>query len=304
MDLPAPPIEALALFLVSELREDGILDVSLDELAEETGAPLPTWTGARGAAILRTGRDRRARPARMPEAAARRPGPARGRRRRDRGRDGAFRRPRLGRHRPRLGIDRAEAEHRAGPPAPAQPAPGARADAAPVLSQPDLILTRDARHAGRRVNAARHLAPGPLDPRSSPGPRRPLRARTAGTRARLIAALEQRGRTLQRIGDWLVARQAGFFLRGPEALRPATRAELAADLGLHPATVGRAIAGKSIDVDGRLWPLAPLFHRPAGAERRGLGPRRAAPHPGPRRQRTPRPPLSDAALPRAARRGR
>ena len=40
LDLPQATA-ALALFLVSELRDDGILDVTLPELAEETGAPLP-----------------------------------------------------------------------------------------------------------------------------------------------------------------------------------------------------------------------------------------------------------------------
>ena len=42
-------------------------------------------------------------------------------------------------------------------------------------------------------------------------------------------------------------------------MRPATRAELAEALDLHPSTISRAIAGKNIDVDGRLWPLACFF---------------------------------------------
>lgn len=83
------------------------------------------------------------------------------------------------------------------------------------------------------------------------------------TRARaLIAALDLRGRTLQRIGDWLVETQTGFFATGIEALAPASRSGLAQELGLHPSTVSRAVAGKAIDVDGRLWPLSTFFSTP------------------------------------------
>ena len=260
MDLP-PATEALALLLVSELREDGILDVTLDELAEETGAPLceldralaalqscePAGIGARDLTeclalqlvdLGLSSADARATVAEMARFAARDwPGITR-----------------------RLGIDRAEAARRADLLRRLSPRPVRAVDTAPVLAQPDLILTRDAAGAlGVEVNA-RHLPRVRLDPALLARSQRERFAPDLLERARaLIAALEQRGRTLQRIGDWLVARQAGFFLRGPEAMRPATRAEMAADLALHPATIGRAIAGKSIDADGRLWPLSHFF---------------------------------------------
>lgn len=75
----------------------------------------------------------------------------------------------------------------------------------------------------------------------------------------LIAAIEQRGRTLERIGAWLAQKQSAFFLLGPESLKPATRVDLANDLGLHPSTVGRAIAGKAIEINGKLWRIEQLF---------------------------------------------
>lgn len=75
----------------------------------------------------------------------------------------------------------------------------------------------------------------------------------------LIDALDHRGRTLSRIGDWLMETQAAFFLHGPARLKPASRVALAAALGLHPSTVSRAVAGKAIEVDGRLWPLSVFF---------------------------------------------
>ncbi len=303
MDL-APETGSLALFLVSELREDGILDVTLEELTEETGAPLtaletalaalqscePAGIGARDLAeCLRlqlvdlglAATEAAATVAEMALFAAR---------------DWAT----LGR---RLGIDRAEAERRAALLRRLSPRPVRASDTAAVLAQPDLIVTRDALGAlGVRVND-RHLPRIGLDPALLAGARGERFAPELLDRARaLIAALESRGRTLARIGDWLVTRQAGFFLRGPEALLPATRAELAADLGLHPATVGRAIAGKSIDVDGRLWPMSHFFSAalpgPDGAvsaravERRILALVAAEP---------PGRPLSDAALAEALR---
>ena len=125
---------------------------------------------------------------------------------------------------------------------------------APALRQLDALGA-----LGIEVNA-RHLPRVSLDPALLAQVRQERFAPELLERARaLIAALEQRGRTLRRIGEWLIAHQAGFFLRGPDALRPATRAAMAGGLGLHPATVGRAIAGKTIDVDGRLWPLGQLF---------------------------------------------
>jgi len=81
----------------------------------------------------------------------------------------------------------------------------------------------------------------------------------------LIEALAMRGRTLVRIGEWLVARQQGFLLHGMSAMIPATRVQAAADLGLHPSTVGRAIAGKAVDVGGRVWPLSVFFSVGPGA---------------------------------------
>src|SRR5690606_14546353 len=111
-----------------------------------------------------------------------------------------------------------------------------------------------------------------VEPSATDGPRARLdqamvhKAATEGfapellARARsLIAAVEQRGRTLERIGAWLAETQRGFFQSGIAGLVPATRQDLAASLGLHPSTVGRALSGKAIDVDGRLWPLGVFF---------------------------------------------
>lgn len=83
-----------------------------------------------------------------------------------------------------------------------------------------------------------------------------------------LAALRFRGRTLLRIGRALARHQHAALDGGEAALRPLTRAALAGALGLHPSTVGRAVAGKAMLAEGRLWPLATFFSAalPAAAE--------------------------------------
>jgi RNA polymerase sigma-54 factor len=59
-----------------------------------------------------------------------------------------------------------------------------------------------------------------------------------------VAQLRDRWQTLWRIADCAVQRQKAFLVHGPAALVPLTRAEVAADLGLHESTVSRAVADK------------------------------------------------------------
>lgn len=75
----------------------------------------------------------------------------------------------------------------------------------------------------------------------------------------LIAAVAQRGATLRRIGQHLALAQPAMMSGRPGGLRPLTRREVAQALDLHPATVGRAVADKAMDIDGRLVPLASFF---------------------------------------------
>lgn len=77
----------------------------------------------------------------------------------------------------------------------------------------------------------------------------------------LIGALRFRERTLEAVARLILTRQHRFFAAGPEHLAPMTRAELAAELGLHASTVGRALAGKALAFRGAVHPLA-LFVSP------------------------------------------
>lgn len=75
-----------------------------------------------------------------------------------------------------------------------------------------------------------------------------------------LANLRQRESTLKRIGDVLVVRQEDFLRHGPRHLVPLTRAEIAAELGLHESTVSRAIAEKvALLPDRALLPLSEFF---------------------------------------------
>ena len=61
-----------------------------------------------------------------------------------------------------------------------------------------------------------------------------------------VSNLKRRWQTLARITLYLVERQGAFVEQGQVALLPLTRADVAAALGLHPSTVSRAMADKSV----------------------------------------------------------
>jgi RNA polymerase sigma-54 factor len=88
---------------------------------------------------------------------------------------------------------------------------------------------------------------------------RRMLADAARARAFLSRLLE-RSATLARIAGHVAERQRRFLRHGPIAHAPLTRAEVAADLGIHQSTVSRAIAGKRVRLpDGRVVAFAELF---------------------------------------------
>jgi len=260
MDLP-PRVEAATQLLVGELRADGMLDVTLDDLASELNLPLdlletalealqccePAGVGARDLpeSLRLQLIDRGLDPAGAAQTVTHM--------RLFVARDWAAIK-RL------LALPRAQAE--------------ARADLVRGLSTrpvivaptgPDILPRADLR-LERAAGGALTIALTREQPRARLDEALVRRASAEGfapellARARaLLAALDQRGQTLQRIGDWLLENQPGFFATGPAALAPLTRAALASALAVHPSTISRAVAGKAIDVDGRLWPLSVFF---------------------------------------------
>jgi RNA polymerase sigma-54 factor len=261
----APGLARLAALLVGELDERGWLDTPLDQIAATTGADPdmlaqalavvqacePAGVGARDldeclhlqlVAMGLTGPEARATLDHLP-LFARRDWPGLSRR--------------LG-----LAPDQVQARAALLRRVSAHPVSGAEGPAR--ILRPDLVVVRGATGAVD-VELSRADVPRP-----SVDLALARRAEAEGfggdllDRARaMVRATESRASTLLRVGQWLVRRQDPALRDGPGALRAATRAECAQALGLHPSTIGRAVAGKALQADGRLWPLSALFSGPA-----------------------------------------
>ncbi|MBZ0130339.1 MAG: RNA polymerase factor sigma-54 [Rhodobacteraceae bacterium] len=85
-----------------------------------------------------------------------------------------------------------------------------------------------------------------------------LRTHLARARA-LIGAIAARSKTLLRIAGEIAVSQHGFFVHGHDRMRPLTRADLAARIGIHPSTVSRAIANKSLECPHGVFALDFFF---------------------------------------------
>ncbi len=75
----------------------------------------------------------------------------------------------------------------------------------------------------------------------------------------LIDAVEQRRRTLQRVLNAVVDHQREFFDYGPQAIRPLPMTQVAEQLGIHVATVSRAVADKHVMTPRGVVPLRRFF---------------------------------------------
>ncbi len=74
-----------------------------------------------------------------------------------------------------------------------------------------------------------------------------------------IQALEQRKKTLTTIVTTIFAKQKAFFAAGPESLIPMSMQELADALSISKSTVSRAVAGKYIETPFGFYPLKFFF---------------------------------------------
>ncbi|HVI58290.1 MAG TPA: RNA polymerase factor sigma-54 [Luteimonas sp.] len=82
----------------------------------------------------------------------------------------------------------------------------------------------------------------------------------------LLKNLAQRGETLLKVVQCLVREQSGFLEFGPQALRPLTLREVAAEVGLHESTVSRAISRKYVRTPRGTIPLRAFFASGIGTE--------------------------------------
>ena len=75
----------------------------------------------------------------------------------------------------------------------------------------------------------------------------------------LIEAIQQRNTTLLRVIGVVVQAQRDYFDQGPQALRPLPMTQVADQLGVHVATVSRAVSEKYIQTSRGILPLRMFF---------------------------------------------
>ncbi len=75
----------------------------------------------------------------------------------------------------------------------------------------------------------------------------------------IIEAVQQRRRTLLRIVTEIIKHQTLFLDQGVEALRPLMRQDIADKIGMHVATVSRAVKDKYIQTPAGVLPLSDFF---------------------------------------------
>lgn len=75
----------------------------------------------------------------------------------------------------------------------------------------------------------------------------------------LIGAIAQRRQTVRRVVEEVFQTQRDFLERGREALRPLPMTEVASKVGVHVATVSRAVAGKYVQTPRGIFPVRMFF---------------------------------------------
>ena len=75
----------------------------------------------------------------------------------------------------------------------------------------------------------------------------------------LVGAIQQRRHTVRRVAEEVFKVQREFLDRGTEALKPLPMATVAQRVGVHVATVSRAVAGKYAQTPRGIFPLRMFF---------------------------------------------
>jgi RNA polymerase sigma-54 factor len=75
----------------------------------------------------------------------------------------------------------------------------------------------------------------------------------------LVEAIAQRKRTIQRVAAEVFIVQRDFLDQGKESLKPLPMADIAAKVGVHVATISRAVSGKYVQTPRGIYPLRMFF---------------------------------------------
>lgn len=75
----------------------------------------------------------------------------------------------------------------------------------------------------------------------------------------IVEAVEQRRNTILKVAQAIVRHQRDFFEQGPLYLRPLPMSKVAEEVGVHLATVSRAVSGKYLQCEWGVLPLRKFF---------------------------------------------
>ena len=81
----------------------------------------------------------------------------------------------------------------------------------------------------------------------------------------VVHSIEQRRSTLLRCAECILERQEEFFRRGPGHLKPMCLADIAQKVGVHESTVSRTVRDKYLQCASGVYPLSYFFSRSLGA---------------------------------------
>jgi RNA polymerase sigma-54 factor len=156
----------------------------------------------------------------------------------------------------------------------------------PRLAEPEVLVREDARGfeieilEQHRLGLAVSPAYDEVDEqRLTPDERVRVRAQVEQARS-FVDRLDRRWRTIRAVAELVVERQRAFVVGGPRALLPLTRHQVAAELGVHESTVGRAVSGRhALLPSHRIVPMSDFFDSGTGARVAVADAVAAEPHP-------------------------
>ena len=77
-----------------------------------------------------------------------------------------------------------------------------------------------------------------------------------------VKCIQQRNHTMQRLLQRVISMQRNFVLHGEKYLKPITRASFSHELAVHESTISRAVANKTVQLPNRrIIPLSNFFDR-------------------------------------------